>query len=63
MDNHENGFYKSVGEHSSGSKNLVKCNVHYKQTYIKFLLISIPEGQAGFEELAGGHQVAAPFPG
>ena len=28
-----------------------------------FCLFSIPEGQAGFEELEGGHQVAAPFPG
>lgn len=63
MDNHENGFYKSVGGHSSGSKNLVKYNVHYKKTYIKFCLFSIPEGQAGFEELSGGHQVAAPFQG
>lgn len=36
VDNHENGFYKSVGGHSSGSKNLVQCNVHYKQTHINF---------------------------
>ena len=28
-----------------------------------FCLFSIPEGQAGFEELEGGHQVAAPFLG